>query len=77
MENRNETDSESEAEQKLKDGNTILASGLGVGVLGAVGAAISGAVCPVCIVATPALIATGLYQRRAAKKAKQSHTGQK
>lgn len=38
-------------------------TGAGIGVLGAVSAIIGGAVCPLCVVAAPALIGMGAYRR--------------
>ena len=55
-------------QEELKDANTILGAGLGVGALGAAGALIAGAVCPICIVATPVLVGGGLLKRRRAKR---------
>ena len=45
------------------DGNGLIASGLGVGAVGALGALVVGAACPLCIVATPALVGAGLVQK--------------
>ena len=45
------------------DGNGLIASGLGVGAVGAVGVLVVGAACPLCIVATPALLGAGLVQK--------------
>lgn len=46
-----------------KAGNTCLALGVSVGALGAAGAALSGAVCPLCVVAAPGLIGLGMFKR--------------
>lgn len=43
-----------------------LAAGLGVGAIGALGA-VAGAVCPLCVVATPALLGAGVVRRVWAK----------
>lgn len=48
---------------QLKESNQCIALGVGVGGLGAAAAAISGAVCPLCVVVAPALIAVGVYKR--------------
>ena len=48
---------------QVRDANAIIASGIGIGVLGAATAALSGAACPVCIVAVPALVGAGAYKR--------------
>ncbi|MFW5739727.1 MAG: hypothetical protein ACOC1F_05115 [Myxococcota bacterium] len=44
------------------DAKKYLWSGAGVAAIGAVGAVVGGAVCPVCVVATPALVGFGLYK---------------
>jgi len=46
-----------------REGDTCLALGLGVGALGAVGAVVSGAVCPLCLVIAPSLIGVGISKR--------------
>lgn len=51
-----------------KEGNICIGTGLGVGALGAAGAAVLGAVCPVCIVATPLLIGAGVVQHIRARR---------
>ncbi|MGE0328159.1 MAG: hypothetical protein AB7K71_25690 [Polyangiaceae bacterium] len=51
------------AAQARKDGNAFLASGLGIGAFGVASGVLLGAVCPVCVVATPALIGAGVYKR--------------
>lgn len=43
-------------------GNDFLRAGLAVGAIG-VGGALLGAVCPLCVVATPALISLGAVQK--------------
>jgi hypothetical protein len=46
----------------VKDqGTQFLTAGLGVGAIGALGA-LAGAVCPLCVVATPALLGAGLVR---------------
>lgn len=42
--------------------NDLLRAGLAVGVIG-VGGALIGAVCPLCVVATPALLGLGAVQK--------------
>ncbi|MDX2011051.1 MAG: hypothetical protein SFW67_12700 [Myxococcaceae bacterium] len=42
-------------------GTQFLTAGLGVGAIGALGA-LAGAVCPLCVVATPALLGAGLVR---------------
>jgi hypothetical protein len=46
-----------------RESTKYLTMGLGVGAIGAVGAIVGAAACPVCIVATPALLGLGLYKR--------------
>ena len=43
-------------------GNQLLTLGLTVGVVGVAGAAL-GAVCPLCVVATPAFLGLGVIQK--------------
>ena len=52
-----------EASKDKKDANTCMALGVGVGALGAASAALSGAVCPLCIFIAPALVGYGAYRR--------------
>ena len=51
------------AEGERDQGTELIATGLGIGAFGAISAALLGAVCPICIVATPALVGAGLYKR--------------
>jgi uncharacterized membrane protein YebE (DUF533 family) len=51
------------------EANTMIAGGLGIGAFGVISAAIGGAVCPVCVVAAPALLGVGAYKRWKAAKA--------
>ncbi|HSP18719.1 MAG TPA: hypothetical protein VLQ79_04345 [Myxococcaceae bacterium] len=48
---------------RRKEGNQLLGLGAGVGAWGAASALLLGAVCPVCVVATPALVGLGLLRR--------------
>lgn len=50
------------------EGDEMIATGLGVGAIGVAGALL-GAACPICVVATPALIGVGLYKRWKSKRA--------
>ena len=52
-----QTQSEAKAENAS---NTLIVCGLSVGALGAGAAFLSGAVCPLCLVATPALLGGGI-----------------
>jgi hypothetical protein len=49
--------------QEKRAADSMIAAGAGVGILGVVTAAIGGAVCPVCVVAAPALIGVGALRR--------------
>lgn len=59
----NETDTT--VEKEISPDNSTLYVGLGLGLGGYVTATsvLAGFVCPVCVVAAPALIATGVYQK--------------
>ena len=59
-------------EDERKHANTLLLGGLGIGAVGVIAAAVGGAVCPVCVVAAPALLGIGAYRRwrRAPKRCK-------
>lgn len=46
-----------------KEGNQLLGLGLGVGAWGAASGILLGAICPVCVVAAPALLGAGLLRR--------------
>lgn len=60
------------AETLRQDSNTLLGAGVGIGAIGALGALVGGAVCPVCIVATPALIGAGVVQRVRSARSKRA-----
>lgn len=45
------------------DSNSYLFSGLGLGTLGATSLALTGSVCPLCVVATPILLGTAIYKK--------------
>lgn len=49
-----------------QSGTELLLTGLGIGAMGLAGAAL-GAVCPLCVVATPALLSAGAVQKLRAK----------
>jgi hypothetical protein len=51
------------ADRPPRESTQYLTMGLGIGAVGAVGALVGAAACPVCIVATPALLGVGLYKR--------------
>lgn len=46
-----------------RESTEYLAMGLGIGTFGVLGAIAGSALCPVCVVATPALLGVGLYKR--------------
>jgi hypothetical protein len=46
-----------------QEGNQLLGLGLGIGAWGAASGVLLGAVCPVCVVAAPALVGAGLLRR--------------
>ena len=46
-----------------RDANRTMLAGVGIGVLGVVTAAIGGAVCPVCVIAAPAIVGVGAFRR--------------
>jgi hypothetical protein len=48
---------------KVRESTELLLAGAGIGTLGAISAVVGAAVCPICVVATPALIGAGLYKR--------------
>ncbi len=49
-------------QQASQLGTTFLTAGASVGAIGLLGAAV-GAVCPLCVVATPALLGLGVVQK--------------
>lgn len=49
--------------KETRDANSLIAAGAGVGLIGLVTAAIGGVVCPICVVAAPALIGAGALRR--------------
>lgn len=56
-------------DRRENDGNDLIATGVGVGAIGVAGAVLLGATCPLCVVATPALIGVGLYKKWKVKRA--------
>lgn len=62
----------SEERDEKRDANAMMVAGVGVGALGAVTAAIGGALCPVCVVAAPALLGIGAYRRWRAGRPKET-----
>lgn len=58
-----EPDTEPQALDERRDANGLIGTGLGIGAFGAATAAAFGAVCPVCVVATPLLVGAGVWKR--------------
>lgn len=58
-----EKDEQDAPDKERRDANTCMALGAGVGVLGSASAAITGAMCPLCIFVAPGLIGYGAYKR--------------
>lgn len=52
-----------EEKPKGRESTEFLLAGAGVGAIGVVGAIVGAAACPICVVATPALLGVGLYKR--------------
>ena len=61
------TNPDNSKDLKLREANLCIGTGVGVGLLGAGGALLGGALCPVCVVATPLLVGAGLVARIRAK----------
>ena len=59
----NNTENSPINEAVAENGNTLLMAGTTVGAVGAAGALLAGAVCPLCIIATPLLLGTGLVRK--------------
>ncbi len=60
----------------LSNSNTMFFAGAGVGAYGTTLAVTAGYVCPMCVVAAPALIGWGLYERTQEKKAAAGKNGE-
>lgn len=45
------------------EANRLLLAGAGIGAIGVASAIVGAAVCPVCVVAAPALLGAGAYKR--------------
>lgn len=56
------------ADADLRRGNEHLAAGVGLGALSIGGVVLLGVSCPLCVVAAPALIGSGLWRRRRARR---------
>ena len=55
-----------DGQQELRDANSIIALGTGLGALGVSTALLAGATCPLCVLVAPALIGVGAWKRIAA-----------
>lgn len=54
--------------ERRGEANRAVGMGLGIGLIGLASAALLGAVCPVCVVAAPALLATGAVRHLRARR---------
>lgn len=77
MTQTNENAPESAASDADHQGNDLLLGGLGVMAVGALGAIAGGALCPVCIVATPALLGAGAYKKWQARRARDTRENER
>ena len=53
-----------------RDADSCIALGAGVGALGAISGVMVGAVCPMCYIVAPGLVAVGVYKRFKLRKTK-------
>jgi hypothetical protein len=56
----------------MRHGNEHLAAGVGLGALSIGGVVLLGVSCPLCVVAVPALIGSGLWKRHKARRKQES-----
>lgn len=69
---------ETENQEKPSDNSTLLlGTGLGLGAYATATTILAGVTCPMCVVAAPALIATGIYQKIKKAKHKPETDGEK
>lgn len=66
----NESNDNKQLKNELRDANSCMAIGVGVGAVGAGAAALAGAVCPLCVVIAPALVGAGALKRYRLKNKK-------
>jgi len=59
---------EKQIDEDCANANNLLAAGASAGAIGTVGMLMTGAVCPLCIIATPLLLGVGLLKRMNAKR---------
>jgi len=67
---KTQVDVPADSQQELRDANSILAIGTGLGALGVGSALLVGATCPLCVIVAPALIGVGAWKRFAAGRKK-------
>lgn len=63
MNNQNKDETGETCKRDVAEANTCIGLGAGVGALGAGTALVTGATCPICWIAAPALVGIGLYKR--------------
>lgn len=56
-------DEQNSGDEARRDANAAMGTGFGIGALGVASATLLGAVCPICVVAAPALIGYGVFKR--------------
>jgi hypothetical protein len=73
---RNKPATDDRAEQESSaEANTLLLGGVGIAAIGIAGAIVGAAVCPVCVVAAPALLGLGAMRKiQAARRRASSKT---
>ena len=59
---------ETPTDKACASANNLLAAGASAGAVGTAGLLITGAVCPLCIIATPLLLGAGIVKRISAKR---------
>lgn len=60
------------SDERETEASKLLWAGAGIGAIGVVGAITGAAVCPVCVVAAPALLGAGAYKRWRARRQKET-----
>ena len=61
------TATQHERDAEIRDANTYMAFGAGLGALGTGAALLAGATCPLCVVIAPAMFGVGAWKRIAAQ----------
>lgn len=69
-ENDQKPETKGSARSPSETGNTSLVAGAGIGAYGTAMAVTAGYICPFCVVAAPALLGLGAYQKYKFHKAK-------